>query len=64
MDAFLKEYLTILRFEKNLSDNTVNSYRSDIEIFLNYLKDNSISDLSSVSYQDCDEDSLDYCAWC
>jgi integrase/recombinase XerD len=48
MEEFLKEYLTILRFEKNLSDNTINSYRNDIHSFLEYCLNNGISDLNEI----------------
>ncbi len=49
MNQFLKEYLTILRFEKNLSDNTLNSYRNDITQLLEYLSETSVSDFNEVS---------------
>jgi integrase/recombinase XerD len=48
MEVFLKEYLTILRFEKNLSDNTLDSYRNDISKFFNYLVMQNVSDLNDV----------------
>jgi integrase/recombinase XerD len=50
MDIFLREYLTILRLEKNLSDNTVSSYRNDINCLIKYLNDDNIKDPSEVSY--------------
>lgn len=49
MEEFLKEYLTILRFEKNLSDNTINSYQNDIHKFLTFCMDNNITDLNEVT---------------
>ncbi len=51
MDDFLREYLAFLRLQKNLSDNTVNSYKNDISGFLNFVKENNISDLSQVKYE-------------
>ncbi|MFH1198242.1 MAG: site-specific tyrosine recombinase XerD [bacterium] len=44
----MKEYLTILRFEKNLSENTLDSYRNDLSKFLDYLELVSITDLNNV----------------
>ena len=49
MEEFLKEYLTILRFEKNLSDNTIKSYEHDISKLLTYLHEHGISDLNEVT---------------
>ena len=51
MTAFLKEYLSILKLEKNLSDNTIASYRNDISAFLQYASEQNIKDLSEVKYQ-------------
>jgi len=50
MDIFLKEYLTVLKLEKNLSDNTVASYRNDIACLIKYLDDDNITDPSQVTY--------------
>jgi integrase/recombinase XerD len=52
MEEFLKEYLTILRFEKNLSDNTINSYQNDIKNFLSFCNSNKITDLNDVKASD------------
>ena len=49
MEQILKEYLTILRLEKNLADNTIKSYQTDIKFFFDFLSENNISDLSEVS---------------
>lgn len=48
MEVFLKEYLTILRFEKNLSENTLDSYRSDISKFLCFLELMGMTELDDV----------------
>jgi len=50
MDSFLKEYLTILKLERNRSDNTINSYKRDIEKFLLYTTACGISDINEISY--------------
>ena len=49
MEAFLKDYLALLRYEKNLSENTVNSYRTDISNFLEFVVEIKINDLNSVT---------------
>jgi len=49
MDEFLIEYLTILRYDKNLSDNTTASYNNDIKKLVNYLKEIHIIDFNLVN---------------
>jgi integrase/recombinase XerD len=49
MEEFLKEYLTLLRFEKNLSENTTSSYQTDIQKFLTFMHEQNISDLNAIS---------------
>lgn len=48
MNIFLKEYLSVLKLEKNLSDNTVTSYRNDISSLLKYLTEEKVSDPSEI----------------
>ncbi len=48
MNIFLKEYLSALRLEKNLSDNTIASYRNDINSFLQFAESKEIDDPSSI----------------
>ena len=50
MNIFLKEYLTVLRLEKNLSENTVASYKNDISAFLKFLEAYNINDPSEINY--------------
>lgn len=50
MNLFLKEYLSVLKLERNLSDNTVYSYRNDINSFLEYLDEKKVTDPSGVKY--------------
>ncbi len=38
MNIFLKEYLSVLSLEKNLSVNTVSSYKNDISSFIKFYK--------------------------
>ena len=49
MEIFLKEYLTTLKLERNLSGNTVSSYKNDIKSLLNFLETLGITDPSRVS---------------
>lgn len=48
MDVFLKEYLTILKLEKNLSDNTTSSYKNDLSSFFKFLDEYKINDPSEI----------------
>jgi integrase/recombinase XerD len=43
MTDYLQQYLNYLRFEKNLSDNSVSSYESDLERYINYLSTQKIN---------------------
>jgi integrase/recombinase XerD len=49
MEMFLKEYLAHIKLEKNLSQNTVSSYKNDISAFISFLKNSGIDDPSNVS---------------
>lgn len=49
MNEFLKEYLTIVGLEKNLSKNTVDSYKNDLNKFLDFIYSKEIEDLSEIS---------------
>ena len=48
MEIFLKEYLTVLKLERNLSVNTLKSYRNDIKSFILFLEEKKINDPSVV----------------
>lgn len=48
MEQIIKEFITILRYEINLSDNTTESYQRDINKLVEFLKKNSITDLDQV----------------
>ena len=37
MKAYLEQYLIFLRFEKNLSENSIQAYKNDLERYLSYL---------------------------
>lgn len=49
MDVFLREYLASLKLERNLSENTIASYKNDLSSFLNFLKDSGINDPSEIN---------------
>ena len=44
METFIKEYLAHLKLEKNLSDNTISSYKNDLKSFNEFLHDLNIDD--------------------
>ena len=47
-NQFLQEYLAYLKLERNLSEQSVSSYSSDINKFLNYIEEQNVTDLNSV----------------
>jgi integrase/recombinase XerD len=49
LNKLLKDYITFLRIEKNLSPNTIEAYQRDLKRYLHYLEmDVSITDLSKI----------------
>jgi len=48
MNVFIKEYLTILKLEKNLSDNTTSSYKNDLSSFFKFISEYKITDPSEI----------------
>lgn len=52
MEMFLKEYLAHIKLEKNLSKNTISSYKNDITAFISYLKNKGKADPSIISSND------------
>lgn len=48
MNIFLNEYLAVLKLEKNLSENTVVSYKNDISSLISYLEKFDITDPSEI----------------
>lgn len=55
MNIFLKEYLSILKFEKNLSENTIQSYRNDLSSFIKFLEKYNVSDPSEIKQKHLSE---------
>ncbi len=55
MEQFIKEFISILRFEKNLSDNTASSYQNDLNKFSCFISSRNISDLNNVTSVDIEE---------
>ncbi len=51
MNIFLKEYLNVLRLEKNLSENTISSYKNDITSLINFLDSYKINDPSLIDHK-------------
>lgn len=52
MQMFLKEYLAHIKLEKNLSKNTISSYKNDITAFISYIKNKGKEDPSIISSND------------
>jgi integrase/recombinase XerC len=52
LEEKLCDFIDYLRKEKNYSNHTIRAYRKDIEVFLEFLNDNSIAEIDSnvVSY--------------
>lgn len=50
MNIFLKEYLTVLKLEKNLSENTIEAYKNDISALLRFMEGYRIEDPSEIKY--------------
>lgn len=50
MIIFLNEYLSVLKLEKNLSENTVASYRIDIKNLIEFLQNFNIDDPQKIKY--------------
>ncbi len=51
MQQFIDEYLALLKLERNLSDNSINSYRSDLSKFINFIEKQKITDLSEITHK-------------
>lgn len=51
MEQLVKEYLGILRLEKNLSRNTILSYKNDITNLLRFAEENNIMDENNIDYK-------------
>ncbi|MDT3695127.1 MAG: site-specific tyrosine recombinase XerD [Ignavibacterium sp.] len=49
METFIKEYLAYLKLEKNLSDNTINSYKNDLEAFKDFLNNKGVDDPDDIT---------------
>jgi len=51
MKIFLREYLSSLELERNLSINTIKSYRNDLNSLILFLKEKKIEDPAEITYQ-------------
>ncbi len=52
MEDFVNEYLTTLKFEKNLSENSIKSYKNDLLKFLDFEEARDVKDVSDISSKD------------
>jgi len=51
MNDFIIEYINYLRLEKNLSDNSIVSYSTDLNKFIKFLEEKNIDDFDNVDSQ-------------
>lgn len=51
MQHFIDEYLTILKLERNLSENSIRSYKSDLQKFTMFLENISVNDWNEVTHK-------------
>ncbi len=51
MKIFLDEYLAVLKLERNLAENTVESYRNDITNLFQFLENYNIDDPQKIGYE-------------
>ena len=49
MNIFVREYLATLKLERNLSENTIASYKNDLSSLINYLNDSGLKDPSEIT---------------
>ena len=48
MNIFVREYLATLKLERNLSENTIASYKNDLSSLVSYLNDSGINDPAEI----------------
>jgi integrase/recombinase XerD len=48
MKSILEQYLNYLNFEKNLSENSIDAYRNDLDRYIDFLKTQAIERLENV----------------
>lgn len=44
------EFINYIEYEKNYSENTIIAYKSNIELFITFCKDNNITNIKKVDY--------------
>ncbi len=56
MMEFVDEYLTVLKFEKNLSENTIAAYKRDLMKFIDFAKTKKkVSDVDEITHETVSE---------
>jgi len=55
MKIFLNEYLAVLKLERNLSENTINSYKNDITNLFQFLENYNVNDPQRIKYSHLEE---------
>ncbi len=49
MDFFLKQFIAYLKFERNLSENSIEAYNTDLNRYLSYIKNKGIDKPEKIS---------------
>lgn len=52
IDNAISDFINYCIFEKGLTDRTIASYRNDLEVYKNFLKNNYITTISDISSED------------
>lgn len=52
LSSIIDEYLSYLRIERGSSAHTIEEYSRDLSMYLNYLVDNDVSSLDSITHDD------------
>ena len=55
LDLIIEDYLSYVRNEKKLSDNTYESYADDLDSYGKYLVKNNLRNISKVTLKDINE---------
>ena len=51
MDSFLKQFIAYLKFERNLSENSIEAYNTDLNRYVSYLKSKGVDKPEKVNEQ-------------
>ena len=55
MKEEIREFITYIKLEKKLSDNTIDNYQLDLESYIKYLKNNNINNINKIKENNINE---------